>query len=565
MNLLDLDVRSLDVPAFLATARASFVLLALLWLVAIVRSRRPGVLLLGVLGANAWVWGVTNYPLQRLYALGPSSDRVGNLALCQVVAAGNPPLQTIQAGQLHFEPFWGLLVAVLSGFSPDRLLGLYPFLPLAVAVGFALSVYWGLKPLEPDGGDSTWERAMAAGFATLLSSSPLDFAGVYRVPWSMTFLLKPNHALGLILFPLVMRTFAGIRTWRGGVAAGALLHLMGWAFVLHMGYTAVGLALFAVLSLLLWREQPRRDLRDVMVVLGVNLLIVSPYLYMLFVGYPFMDPSPRMTIHVSSPHLLETMLRQPAVFALEAWGLAVLWRRGDRLSRVWLAQVLGAHLIWAGYLALSALQVARERDEICYWTRFLGAAAAGIGAWDLGRRALLLAGASLAPARRAALLAGVALPFSLPYWWDPSVMDSYFLGSVAPLSDALRLPTDFLRTHSDPHAVVAGDREYARWVAALGARRVLLANDFQAPKDYARRAAFEERLVRGPAAPELQQTAREYGVRYLVVTPALLQAYAGVELEDLGRRADLHAVHTWRARSGGAYVVTFELLPKGVR
>src|SRR5207245_3765165 len=103
-----------------------------------------GCLLAGVLAANAWAWGVTNYPLQRIYALGPSHDRVWNLGMCQVVAAGNSPLRTPQVGQLSFEPFWAALVATASAWNPDRVLALYPFFPLVMVCGFAASLYWAL-------------------------------------------------------------------------------------------------------------------------------------------------------------------------------------------------------------------------------------------------------------------------------------------------------------------------------------------------------------------------------------------------------------------------------------
>ena len=86
MNLLGADVRALDVVAFLAAARALFPLFALAWLLTMIRVprlRRPQWLLAGVLLANAWAWAETNWPLQRLYALGPSSDRVNNIAMCQ--------------------------------------------------------------------------------------------------------------------------------------------------------------------------------------------------------------------------------------------------------------------------------------------------------------------------------------------------------------------------------------------------------------------------------------------------------------------------------------------------
>ena len=566
--MLGVDVARLDVPAFLSAARVLFPVLALAWLAALLKVRRPWWLLLGALLANGYAWGITNYPLQRLYALGPSRDRVSNVALCQVVAVGNPPLQTWQVGQLHFEPFWGLLVAAVSGGSAERVLALYPFFPLVTAVGFALSLYLGLRPgpgpppAGPEPAWSAWERALVAGFATLLSSAPLDFAWIYRVPWSLTFLLKPNHALGLVLFPLVLRAFVSIRGTRGRIATGLLLHLMGWAFVLHMAYAAVGFAVFAAWSWLERRPEARRDATDVLAVLGVNAAIVSPYLAMLLLGYPFLVKSPVMTISTVSPHLLETTARSGWLFALGLWGTAVAYRRGDRLGRAWAAQVAGAFLVWVSYLALNALQLAREKDEIFNWLRFLTAAFAGIGAWDLAGRALRGLERPWPEAARAAAVAVLVLPLSLPYWWDPLRMDGYFAGSVPPIPDEVRGPTDFLRTQTDPHAVVAGDHDFARWVGALGARRVLLGDHMHSPGDRPRREALEEQLVRGGDPASAWSVAAGYGVRYLTVTPALLARYPGATLDALERRADLREVH----RTGvppGDYVAVFRIEPQG--
>jgi len=568
VNLFGLDVASLDVPAFLAAARALYPALAVVWLAILLKVRKAWWLLAGALLANAYAWAVTNYPLLRLYALGPSRDRVSNVALCQVVAAGNSPLHTWQVGQLHFEPFWGLLVAALSGWNPDRVLALYPFLPLATALGFALALYWGLRPATsgaPPSGDegawSAWERALVAGFATLLCASPLDYTGIYRGPWSMTFLLKPNHAVGLVLFPLVLRGFARIRGWRGRIGTGLLLHLMGWAFILHMAYAAFGLAVFAAWSLLDRRAGAGRDVRDTLAVIGVNALIVSPYVVMLLLGYPFLVKSPFMTINPLSPHLLETTVRGGWLFPLGLWGAAVAYRRGDRLGRLWAAQVAGAYLIWAGYLLLSAMQLARERDEIFNWLRFLAAASAGIGAWDLARRVLGWTSRPWPAAARAGAAALLALPWSLPYWWDPARMDLYFPGSLRPIPESIRAPTDFLRERTERRAVVAGDHDFARWVGALGARRVLLGDHLHSPKDRPRREALEQLLV-GGADPEASwPAASAYGVRYLVVTPDLA-ARNGAALATLQARPDLRLAHL--TGTGVAdYVAIFEIVPKG--
>jgi hypothetical protein len=527
-----------ELAFFFDAARVALLLAAVLLLWLTVRRSSPTWLLLlaSLLAGGAW-W-ITMAPLQRLYALGPSADRVGNLALVQVVAAGNSPLRTFQVGQLHFEPFWGLLVAALSGWSPERVLALYPWLSLLLCLGIVAAVSAGLgSTLSP------WERALAAFFGLLLWSAPFDFTGAYRDPWAMTVLLKPNHALGLVLFPLFLRLLAGVQSWRGRLLAGFVLHLLAWVFVLHMAYAAVGLVLFAAESRLRRRPEARRDGLDVAVALLVNVVIVSPYLVMLLVGYPFLQRLPIMTIPVNSPHLLETTARAGAVFALGVWGAVVCARRG-RLGRMWAAQFAAAHAIWAGYLLLSLLQMARERDEVVYWARFLTAVMAGLGAWDLATRvAAQLPRLLEDPARRAATVAALALPFSLPWWWDPARMDDYFPGSREPLPELIRAPAEYLRRRTDPRAVVAGDPEFARWAAALGARRSLLSRGLHSPGDTPARQRLEALLVAGGDPASTRSEASRYGVRYLVVTPAFLARHPPATLDALEARPDLRLVH----------------------
>jgi hypothetical protein len=534
--MLGMDVSGLDAPAFVEASRWIFVVLLLPFLALVARTGRPKLLLAGVLLANAWVWWVTDFPLQRLYGMGVSRDRTINLAWVQAVAAGHSPIRTHQVGQLHFEPLWGALVALVSGFDPDRVLRLYPFLPLLVACGFVLTLHWGLGAPEPDGSRwSPWERVLVVGFATLLSCAPLDFVGIYRVPWTMTFLLKPNHALGLVLFPVVLRAFLGIRSWRGRIGVGLLVQLLGVAFVLHMGYFCVGLVCFALLSLLQGRADSRRDATDVAGVIGVNVVAVSPYLVMLVLGFPFMTPNPAQTIAVTSPHLLETTFRLGPLFFLALWGLRIAWRRGDRLGRLFCAQVLAAFVIWVLYLGLSRLQLARERDEIDYWIRFLLAAAAGIGAWDLAGRCAAHVGSLRAPASRAAAVSLVAAPFLLPTWWEPARMDSYFVECLSPVPEPIRQATDILRHQTDRRAVLAGDREFARWAGGLGARRILHMVGHR-PRDDAERERIEAIIVTQDDAAAVRAAAARYGVTHIAITDALLRLHPGLTLARIDAR-----------------------------
>jgi hypothetical protein len=479
--------------------------------------------------------------------------------MCQGVAAGHSPLQTPQVGHIHFEPFWGLFTAVLSGFSPERLLRLYAFLPLATAWGFALSLYYALRPARgaPDEPWSGWERALVAGAATLLSSVPLDSAGTYRVPWAMTFLLKPNHAVGLLLLPWVLRAFAGITGWRSRIAAGTLLHLMGWAFVIHMGATCIGLVAFALLSVATRRADTRRDMTDVAAVIGINLLVVSPYLVLLLLGHGVFHGNARHQIPVFSPHLLEVTARLGWLLPLAVWGTVVAWRR-DRLGRAWAAQALGAFLLWLAFYPLTVLQLAKERDDALYWLRFLAAVMAGIGAWDLARRAgRWLRGRTAtwlaAPERLAATLAVAALPWSLPYWWNPGAMDLYFPGSLPPLPPSVTEPAAGLA--GAPDGVVAGDPRAARWIAALTGRRVIIAHDFPMARDHRARVRLNDMLLRGDAGAAAE--AARYGVTHFVVTSFVLTR-SGLTLADLERRPYLVPLRVGRD-ADGSFTALFEV------
>jgi hypothetical protein len=562
VNAFGVDVRPLDVDAFLAGARRLFPLLALGWLALVLRVGRARWLLLGVVLANAYVWLVTTWPLQRLYALGPSSDRLNNLAMVQPVAAGHSPLYTAQVGHVQFEPLWALLMATLSGFDPPRLLVLYAFVPLAVSAAVAVSLYAALRGWDP------WERALVAGMATLVFSAPLDFTGPYRVPWAMTFLLKPNHGLGLVIAPWVASSFASISRGRDRIVAALLLHLLGWTFAIHMGLFCVGLVAFAVVGLARGRKDARRDAADVAVVIGLNLLVVSPYLLLLSRGFSLLEAGPRLQIPPGSPHILEAVTRMPWLFALGAWGAAVAWRR-DRLGRVWTAQLVGAGVVWLSYLVLHELQLAKERDDAYYWLRFVLATCAGLGLWDVGARVMAMlptagraAAALVRPEARAAALAALLVPAMIPYWYDPGRMDLYFAGSREPIPDIVQAPIAALLERGDRVGVLAGDPTMSRWAAALAGFRVLVASGFPTPSDSGPRLRLEVDLLRGQDLPAALALARAYGVTHLLVTDELLDELPVTSLEALEARTDLHEVHLSGDRRG-RFVAVFELAPSG--
>jgi len=548
-NLLGFDVSGLDVERFLRHAHLAFLLVASLWLLLLLLVRRPGFLLLGVVAANAFAWLLTTYPLARPYALGTSADRLNNLAMCQVVASGNSPLETWLVGQTHFGPYlrpyvmlWTLLVATLSGFDPERVLWLYGLLPLVMSCGFALTLYFGLGPARGNFW-SPWQRALIAGFATLLASAPTDFQGPYEVPWALTFLLKPNHALGLVLFPLVLRALANIDGWRARFGAGLLLHLLAWAFALHFVYMSVGLLVFVALSWLFRRHEFRRALVDTVVVVGLSAVVAAPYvLWLARAPRPIVAasaPAEITAVGAATPMLLEATLRNGLVFPAGLWGAWLAWRHGGRLGRLLAAQLSAALLIWVGYAGVATLgltpggpwrQIFEQPDEIFFWLRFLTAACAGIGAWDLAGRLQGVLFHDLVPAARASLVALVCLPSALPFWWHPPDTDRYFEQSRAPLPEELRRFGTFLLRETPTSAVLAGDPWLARWAAALAGRRSLVSMGAPPPLDLELREELLRALVSGADPAALRLAASRYGVSHLVVTPKLLSV---LELPDL--------------------------------
>jgi hypothetical protein len=151
-------------------------------------------------------------------------------------------------------------------------------------------------------------------------------------------------------------------------------------------------------------------------------------------------------------------------------------------------------------------------------------------------------------------------------------MDSYLAGSLDPVPERLSAPTDFIRHSTPPGAIFAGDRDYARYVSALGARRVSLAENLMFPKHGAERVALEESLVLDSEGTTALRLAREQGVSYFVVTPRLLTSYTwGAEqpppngrprvlrLLDIDAHPYLERVFLWRGADRD-YVAIYRIL-----
>jgi hypothetical protein len=89
--------------------------------------------------------------------------------------------------------------------------------------------------------------------------------------------------------------------------------------------------------------------------------------------------------------------------------------------------------------------------------------------------------------------------------------------------------------------VVACDREFARWAAALGARRVLHAIGNR-PRDDRFREEVDFVLVSQDNPVLARSAALRYGVDYLAITQDLLHWYPGLTLAHIDARPHLKRV-----------------------
>jgi hypothetical protein len=526
-NLFGVAIDGLDVPFFLAGARVLFVI-AVFALAMASRGRNPRQTALAVLAAgiagHSLAWVATMFPLPNMYGVNGSMDRENHLGWANMVAQGFSPLQTFQLDHLHFEPVWPLITAIFAGFDIERVPLVFQWSPLVLGLLVLFSVRFVWARTASPGSENPVEASFAGLGALLLLSVPGDYAGPFRDPWALTFLLKPNHALGLVLAPLAALALARAHDLRSRLLAGFVLQLVGWAFVIHMALMVAGFAVFVLLSWLSGETERKKDLIDAGTAVGANIALVSPYLLMLLVAYPIFEPSGRPPVSPFSDRPIEATFRMGVLLVLSAWAAWGTYRRGSRLDRILAAQWLGAHVVWQAFPALSLVGLAREQDEAFYWCRFWTGLFAAIGVfravgWVLGRlRFGAFAPRAARPSAAGAISLVLLLPSLVPAWWNPSRMDQYFAASQRVMPDWIAEPTKFIKENTEKDAVFAGDQDYARWIAAHGGRRVLLAESLNAPKDGPQRETAVLALLRNNPEELVEEATRKYRVGYVVVT-----------------------------------------------
>jgi len=481
-----------DPSALFVVTKLLYLALAVGWAYQIAKGnagRRP---LIGLLFLLLVGWLASNLPLERVYALYVPGDRARNLAWCLSVAAGNPPMSTGIVGYMSLEPFWASLVATLSLFDPARALALYPFLPLLVLAALALSLYRHFRSEKVLGAEDTEEALALRGllvavFATLFVTAPLDFIGPYRGYWARAFLLKPNHALGLVLVPFLVQSIS--RPGRKAALQGGLLAgLLSWVFPVHWAFVCFSLPIYWVLAAAKRLVPLRAGAARLAVVFLISSLFVAPAIYVLLVHYPSAltlargtypeepmrsDWGDIMPIGVSL--FFQVTFDQGLVFYLGCAGAFFWLRERTRAGLLWASLLIGAYVLWILNYALYATARAREADEFYNFLIFTLSVAAGYGAFRLLQavhRVVFAARRDLAPGFLIGATLLLLAPMGFPFWWEPLRMDGHFRRALEPLPPAVREMTDWIREGTAGRDVFITSGEVFAWIPALTGRQV---------------------------------------------------------------------------------------------
>jgi hypothetical protein len=486
LNFIGIDVRGLDLDAFFRSGRLVYVAAYLAWVFVLARGRRRawwwGPTLLALL-----VWALTTFPLLRPYGLQvPSSDRLRHLWWAATAAAGNGPWESGVGGQRTLEPAWSLLVSLLALRDPARVVGVYPFLPaLGLAVtGGALLWAFRAQPLR---------ATLVTFFVLLASTQPLDYLEPFRIFWARHFLLKPNHALGLALVPVLAGVLAAPLTAARTAAAALLLGLLGWVFVVDWALVCASLVCFVLLAAL--RRAPfvrKAEVVRLAAIVAASALLVAPFVVYLSRHFPN-AVSLSAGDNAAAPAVSPWGDERPAAhsllflatfdlgphFPLALFGAWTAWRRGRRADLLWLGVLAAAYLAWTATAALFALARARAADEVYWFLAFAVAVHAAIGAHVVVRRgaAAMRWKASGSPFRSPTRLAAAGLlawlPFTLGWWWDPPRMDGHFTAALQPVPDDMQALAAWVRERTRGSDLVLATPEAAAWLPALAGRRVI--------------------------------------------------------------------------------------------
>ena len=449
--------------------------------------RKSWIGLAGTLLLVLLVWLGANYPLQRLYGIQEPGDRLRNLAWPASVASGHPPTSGGTLGRASLEPFWGGLIGTLCRGRPESVYAIYPYLSLVVMMGLALVLYHHFRNRAREG--PSIEALLVCYFAVLAATAPLDYLGPFRVYWARMFLLKPNHALALLLVPVLIGIFAESSKTRL-IAGGLLLGLLGWVFIIHWAFFCFGLGVYLVLLALRSREHLFRDAFKFAGVVVLSAVVVGPYFNFIATRFPNTVTLERGSSKkepmrsswgdvkpTTSSLLFAVTLDQGLMFYLGAIGLASWLRRRGRRELLWAAQLIGAYALWIVNYFLYLTARAREPDEFYYYLLFVLSVSAGHGAYRV--LAWVQEMTRSTAARKVPLAAVVAIvaagfvPMTSAYWWHPAEMDAHFRNSLKPLPPLATALRGWVLSETKPDDILIGSGGDIQWIPALTGRQIM--------------------------------------------------------------------------------------------
>jgi hypothetical protein len=455
--------------------RYLFCFLVLVWAASAARWPRGPLVLLGAILLAALGWMAFDLPLGRLYGLSEDGRALEELGAPMVAAARRSPAEGAMVGERNPWPFWSFLVALASGFDPDRLLDLYPWLPLLSLVLVALSGYAALGSLGAES-DSPRGLAPALGvfFMLFLSAPRLSFLESEGILWTDAFGIRPRLGAAIALTLLSFRSFARAERVGAFVLAGFLLGAAGWVDSRCLLLGAAGVASWALVS---WRRGEPQGSAWIGLAVAAGTYLLWP------AGASSISPAtPIGTWHEAARSLLSVSLDQGAVFYLALYACARFYRERSRPKLLFLCWIVSAYALWTLASVSGAVASVLDRALIKSLLRILLAGAAGVGA----HRSLLWIGERFALPNPPAILRGrptyalglgallaLSIPWAFPFWWNPVRMDRVWMESFPPLSRQIETLGDWVRRDTDREAVFAAGPGYARWIPALAGRRVL--------------------------------------------------------------------------------------------
>ena len=504
----------------------AFSILFLLWAASLLWWPDRLWLLGGTLILAALSWTALDLPLGRPYGLSEEHGGLANLAQPMVAAARGSAAEGWMVRQSNPQPLWSLLLAAVSGFDPENLLAIYPWVPLASMLFMSLAFYWGLGGIREGGGSRSTPSSMsgmsgiapalAVFFILFLSSSRLSFLQNPGPVWTSLFWSQPRVGFAIGCLAIWIRLLSRSRA-PGLVLAGLTLGLASWleprVCLLAVAGGLVWVLLFQRLAG--WRV-------SLSLGLGVALLLLWPGPWS-----PVAVESGLGTWHFAFRGLLAVTLDQGGIFFLALLWLVSVWRDGDRTGGLIICLAGTGFALWVGSLLWPTVAAVVDRTLVNLYLRVLVASAAGLGAhrvvvWLVEKAKELpmetfptwIRNRSI-PATGICLLVALSLPWCFPYWWNPGRLeDMTHIDSIPPVSRQFLALADWIRNKTSPDSVFVAGPRYAPWIAALSGRQVLLIHDDESVPDRPARVRAEKWFMEPRNQARARDAAEQWGLTH---------------------------------------------------